>query len=81
MKDPHKSAQNLHKPQDNSHGHIGGGGQSSHPQTQHLSHHSVMPNDLKLNLGMGVGSNLGMMGSMDKVNHDLIKAVSSKVNV
>lgn len=80
MKDPHKSAQNVHKPQDNSHG-IHGGGQSNHPQAQHLSHHSVMPNDLKLNLGMGVGSNLGMMGSMEKVNHELIKAVSSKVNV
>lgn len=79
MKDPQKSAQHSLKPQDNSHGIIGGG-QSSHPQ-QHLSHHSVMPNDLKLNLGMGVGSNLGgMMGQMEKVNHELIKAVS-KVNV
>lgn len=79
MKDPQKSAQHALKPQDNSHGIISGG-QSNHPQAQHISHHSVMPNDLKLNLGMGVGSNLGMMGSLEKANHELIKAVS-KVNV
>ncbi|XP_055387983.1 homeobox protein abdominal-A [Condylostylus longicornis] len=44
-------------------------------------HHSVVQNDLKLGLGMGVGvsSNLGMMGSLDKTNHDILKAVS-KVN-
>ena len=44
-------------------------------------HHPGLQNDLKLGLGMGVGvgSNLGMMGSLDKSNHDLLKAVS-KVN-
>ena len=45
-------------------------------------HHSVVQNDLKLGLGgmgVGVGSNLGMMNSLDKSNQDLLKAVS-KVN-
>lgn len=40
-------------------------------------HHSVVQNDLKLGLGgMNVGSNLGMMSSLDKNNHhDILKGV------
>lgn len=67
-----KSAQhnNKHSHQDHSLQNSGNG---------HL-HHSVVQNDLKLGLGMGVGhgGNLGMMG-LDKSNHDILKAVS-KVN-
>lgn len=42
-------------------------------------HHSVVQNDLKLGLGMGVGNNLGMMGILDKNNQDMMKAVG-KIN-
>lgn len=73
-----KSAQHHSNKSSQDHSHVssqnsGGGG--------HL-HHSIIQNDLKLGLGgMGVASNLGMMGGLvdNKTNQDILKAVG-KVN-
>lgn len=73
-----KSAQQSHKQQQD-HPIV-----SSHSQNTGVGHlhHSVVQNDLKLGLGMGGGisNNLGMMGSLEKTNQDLLKAVN-KLNV
>lgn len=60
------------------HGHSHSHSHIVNQNTGHL-HHSVVQNDLKLGLGMGGVSNLGMMGGLDKTNQDLLKSVS-KVN-
>lgn len=71
-----KSAQHNNKPShQQDHGHSHSHSHIVNQNTGHL-HHSVVQNDLKLGLGMGVGGNLGMMSGLDKSNQDLLKSVS-----
>lgn len=74
-----KSAQhNSKQSHQQDHGHSHSHSHIVNQNSGHL-HHSVVQNDLKLGLGMGVGGNLGMMSGLDKSNQDLLKSVS-KVN-